>query len=84
MTTLLTFSLLIREDFWVFLPFLSDRTVFTPSDKCAEDTAVATEIKKQPEKCSLISKKKVNKKQGRVDQMLFLVSRCKLMRSGEY
>ena len=32
----LTFSLLTSEDFWVFLSFLSDRSVFIPSDKCAE------------------------------------------------
>ena len=31
--TLLTFSLLISEDFRVFLCFLNDRSVFTPSDK---------------------------------------------------
>ena len=37
---LLSFSLLISEDFWIFLSFLSDRNVFMPSDKCAENTAI--------------------------------------------
>ena len=44
--TLLTFSLLISEDFWVFLSCLSDRNVFVPSDKCSVSTAIAGKIKK--------------------------------------
>ena len=38
---MLTFSWLISEDFWGFLSFLSDRSVFVPSDRCAENTAIA-------------------------------------------
>ena len=57
---LLTFSLLISEDFWVFLPFLSDRSVFVASDECAESTATAGKIKKY-QKSSLIREEKVNK-----------------------
>ena len=38
-------SFLIREDFWVFLSFLSDRSVFMP--KVAENAAIAWKIKKQ-------------------------------------
>ena len=34
--TLLAFSVLISEDSWAFLFFLSDRIVFIPSDRCAE------------------------------------------------
>ena len=56
--TLLTFSLLISEDFWVFLSFLSDRSAFVPSDKCAENTPIAGKREKNPEKSSLISKEK--------------------------
>ena len=45
---LLTSSLLI-SDFWVFLSFPSDRSVFVPSGRCAEDAATAGEIKRKPE-----------------------------------
>ena len=41
LTTLLTFSLLISDDFCVFLACLGDRSLFIPSDKCAENTVIA-------------------------------------------
>ena len=34
------------EDLWVSLSFLSDRSIFAPSDKCPENTAIAEHIKK--------------------------------------
>ena len=46
--TLLALSSLISVDFWDFLSFLSDRSVFVPSDKCAENTAIAVKIKRKP------------------------------------
>ena len=48
--TLFTFSL---QDFWMLLPFLSDRSVFIPSNTCAENSAIAGKIKKN-QKSSLI------------------------------
>ena len=57
-----TFSLLISEDFWVSLSFVSDRSVFAPSDKCAESTAITGKREGcHTQKSSLISKEKVNK-----------------------
>ena len=47
--TLLTFSLLISKDFLVLLSFLSDCSVSIPSTKCAENTAIAGEIRNKPE-----------------------------------
>ena len=38
--SLLTFSLQIGEDWGGFLCFLSDRNVFVPSDRCAENSAM--------------------------------------------
>ena len=64
--SLFTFSLLINEDFWVFLSFLSSRGVFIPSDKCAENMrSLGKESKSQ--KSSLISQKNVNKVAGEVE-----------------
>ena len=58
---LLTFSLLVSEDFWVVLSLLSDRNIFVaPSDNCAENTAIARK-ERTTQKSSLISKEKVNK-----------------------
>ena len=59
--TLLSFSSLIRDDFWVLLSFLCDRSVFVPSDKCAGSTAMAGKIKKKPEILTLLSKENINK-----------------------
>ena len=42
---------------FVFLSFLSDRNLFTPSDRCAENTAIARKIERKPE----ISVEKVKK-----------------------
>ena len=39
--TLLTFCLLMSDDFWVLLCFPSDRSVLAPSRNCAETTAMA-------------------------------------------
>ena len=50
------------EEFWVFLSFLSDRSVFVPSDACAESTAIAGKIKEKSEDLSLMSKEKVGQK----------------------
>ena len=47
--SLLTFYLLSSEDFWVFFSFLSARSVFVPSDKCAESAAIAEKSRKTPE-----------------------------------
>ena len=47
----------------MFLSFLSDRSVFVPSDKCAESTASAGKSKER-QRSSLISKEKVNKVLG--------------------
>ena len=44
-----TFSLLISEDFGAFLSLLSDRSVFKPSGKCAENTANARKREQNPE-----------------------------------
>ena len=49
--TLLTFSSLIRIS-GVFLSFLSDRDVVTPSDKCAESIAVTGKISSKGQKSS--------------------------------
>ena len=46
---LVNLSLLLSEDFCVFLSFLSDRSVFAPSDKHAENMAIAGKFKKKPE-----------------------------------
>ena len=54
--SLLNFSLLISEDFWVFLSSLSDRSVFAPSNKCAENSVAARKVKRKIRKSSLISK----------------------------
>ena len=71
--TLLTFSLSVGEDFWVFPSFLSERNVFfRPSDKCAENTAIAGQKRgererergRKTQKSSLISKEKVGKEFG--------------------
>ena len=35
---------LVSEDFSVFLSFLGDCNVFVPSDKCAENTAIAWRV----------------------------------------
>ena len=58
--SLLTFSSLISEDFWVFLSFLCDRSVLLTSGKCAENTAIARKGE-EVQKSSLTSKEKVNK-----------------------
>ena len=47
--TLLIFSLLVSEDFWVLLSFLSDRSAKIPCNKCAENTGIAGRIKRQLE-----------------------------------
>ena len=39
--SLLTFSLLISEDFWVFLPFPRDRNIFSTSVGGYKNTAIA-------------------------------------------
>ena len=57
----LTFSLLTSEDLRVFLSFLSDRSVFVPSDECAENTAIALRKSRKSQKSSRISKEEVNK-----------------------
>ena len=49
MKTLLTFSLLIREDLWFFLDFLSDRSVFSDFAAESKNTAMAEKIKGKPE-----------------------------------
>ena len=52
LTTLLTFSLLIGEDFGVLqvlLSLLSNCSVFMLSDKCAEDTAIPGKREESPE-----------------------------------
>ena len=57
---LLTFSLLISEDFWVFLSFLSERNVLITSDNVLKILrSLGKERKTQ--KSSLISKEKVHK-----------------------
>ena len=56
---LLTFSLLISADFWVFLSFPSDRSIFGTFFGGYENTAIA-EKREETQKSSLISKEKVN------------------------
>ena len=63
LTALLTLSLLISEDFWVFLSFLSDRRAIVPSGRCAENAAIAGGNQDKRHKSSPISKQKVNKAQ---------------------
>ena len=47
--TLLTFSLLISEDFWIFLSFPSDRSVFCPpTNVLKKNAAIAGKIKEKP------------------------------------
>ena len=52
---LLTFSLLISEAFWAFLSFPNDRSVFVPSDTCAEMLR-SLGNSRESQKSSLISK----------------------------
>ena len=47
--SLLTFSLLVSEDFWVFLSCLSDGCVLYPPDKFAENIPIAGKMKKKTE-----------------------------------
>ena len=61
---LLTFSLLISEDFWVFLSFLSDRSVlYLPTNvlKALRSLGKSRRRQKPSQKPLLISKEKVNK-----------------------
>ena len=72
---------------------LSYRSVSIPSDRCAENTAIAGKIKKS-HKSSLISKEKVNKVWGKITGMndcAFLsygprgakkIEKCPLTRTG--
>ena len=46
----------------MFLSFLSDRSVFAPSSKCAENTAMAGKRERKTQKSSQISKEMVNTK----------------------
>ena len=64
---MLTLSLLISEDFCVFLSCLSDHSVFIPSDKYAENTASAVVKSRKSPKSSLISKEKVNRVWWKLD-----------------
>ena len=57
-TLLITFSLLIGEDFWLSLDFRSDRSIFSTFVGACKNTAIA---EKRIQKSSLISKERVNK-----------------------
>ena len=49
LNALLTFSLLISEDFWVFLSFLSDRSLFSTFVGLYKNTAIAEKREENPE-----------------------------------
>ena len=59
-TTFLIFSLLISEDFWVFLSFPSDRSIFSTFVGRIK-TLRSLRKERRTQKSSLISKEKVNK-----------------------
>ena len=59
----LTFSLLISEAFWVFLSFLSDRSVLHPPTNVVKILQSLGNLEKS-QKSSLISKDKVNKEEA--------------------
>ena len=42
-------NLKVSEDFWVFLSFISDRSVFSPSGQCAENAEIARKREENPE-----------------------------------
>ena len=45
----MSMALIIIEFSWIFISVLSDYSVFAPSVTCAENTAIAGEMKKSPE-----------------------------------
>ena len=47
--TLSTFSLPIGEDFWLFLDFLSDRSIFSTAVGGYKNTAIAEKREENPE-----------------------------------
>ena len=55
-----TFSLLISEDFWLFLDFPSDRNIFSTFVWGYKNTAIA-EKREGNQKSSLISRKRFEK-----------------------
>ena len=68
---MLTFSFLILEDFWVFLSFLSDRSVSIPSENVLKIQRSLGKEKKIPKSSVLSTQKKITYTEKLVGGMKF-------------